>query len=827
MNPFQYLAFYFQYAVRSLRREGIRTVLAGLSIAFGVLSLVSMQLLSNALIHGGMFNERLQYGGDALIRTETWEPLTQSDLDQIEAWQQEGLIRSFTPTSEGSVEYFRTTRSGRATLLMNAVGFDPASYPLIGGLVLREPAQATAADVLLSSTDVLITRDLADSVGLHVGDALVVGGTDVATTQVFIAGILDATPNQFGKALFYSLDTARLLENRDEVVTSVSITWGDTPNAEQTLVDSPLAVFIARSPEESVSSSSSTSLFDMMLKGAGVLGLLVGGLGVSNTLQVILARRKLEIAMLKTLGCQRHTLLMMIGLETGLLGLVSSLVGALAGALVGGRLLDMLAGAGVFMVDWSPDSVTLLGGILAGTCTAVVFGMQAILASSATRPIELLRDLPFKTPMSVVVGRGLLFGVLILLFGVLVGLVLGSMLDGVLYVIVGGAFLLVLRSVFWVVLWVLFKLPVPSIPMLKLARANLNRRKTQSSLIVIALFAGVFSMSFAALIIYNAQVRISEMRPSDAGYNLMIFTSADEVNSVTGRVVLEGLNEFYTRTLVNGTLDLSDAPVRIEGRAAADLAVDMALEETWNEAADTALLSADYADIYSVGDTITVQAQTEEILTVAGFYTPAGDYENNIASVQPTGDIIVTPDTAVKLGGDNTQVHVVVEVPLEQLNAMTDTLGMALPDALVISKADLTNLMTSTFQALFSFAVTVASLAFVAGAVLIANSASLTVVERRRDIGVFKAVGYTSSHVLRLMVSEYGLLGLLAGFFGITGAIVAIVFINVSQPGARMEIQPVIIGVMLVLSIALAVVSAALIAWQPTRVRPLDVLRYE
>jgi predicted lysophospholipase L1 biosynthesis ABC-type transport system permease subunit len=42
--------------------------------------------------------------------------------------------------------------------------------------------------------------------------------------------------------------------------------------------------------------------FDLCQGRAGVLGLLVGGLGISNTLQVILARRKLEIAVLKTLG---------------------------------------------------------------------------------------------------------------------------------------------------------------------------------------------------------------------------------------------------------------------------------------------------------------------------------------------------------------------------------------------------------------------------------------------------------------------------------------------------------------------------------------------
>jgi len=110
--------------------------------------------------------------------------------------------------------------------------------------------------------------------------------------------------------------------------------------------------------------------------------------------------------------------------------------------------------------------------------------------------------------------------------------------------------------------------------------------------------------------------------------------------------------------------------------------------------------------------------------------------------------------------------------------------------------------------------------------VLIANSAGLTVVERRGEIGVFKAVGYTSGHVLRLFLSEYGFLGTLAGVFGVTGAVVGVEVIGLTQ-GVNLVIEPTIAGGMLLFSIAIALLSAAIVAWPPTRVRPLDVLRYE
>ena len=172
------------------------------------------------------------------------------------------------------------------------------------------------------------------------------------------------------------------------------------------------------------------ALFDLMLKGAGVLGLLVGGLSVANTLQVILARRKLEIAMLKTFGYQRGDLLTLIALETGLIGIVGGVAGALIGTVIAGKLFDVLGGVGTMLLSWSPDPLIVGGGIVAGLLTAVVFGLQAILASSATRPVELLRDLPTKTPTPVLLGRLALYGLLLLVFGLLVGVVLGDALMG-------------------------------------------------------------------------------------------------------------------------------------------------------------------------------------------------------------------------------------------------------------------------------------------------------------------------------------------------------------------------------------------------------------
>lgn len=814
------LNFYLRYSLRSLLRDGTRTLLAGLSVTFGVLSLIAMQLLANALLHGVMFDQRVQFGGDAQIQAEqSGQGFGSSDLAQIEKWHQEGLIADYTLVSQGSAAYLRTPTNGRVNFLASAMGIDPKTYPLLGDLVLREPASAKAADVLRNPTDVLITRDLADKLGLHIGDSVILSGDSTPFTLT-VAGIVGATPNQQGDSVFYSLATARLIENREDVINSISVRWGSVPNAEQVIVDSPYRVYVAVGRDDAVSASSGIALFDMMLKGAGVLGLLVGGLSVSNTLQVILARRKLEIAMLKTLGYRQSDLLVLIGLETGLIGLFGGAVGAFIGSLIAGKLIDTLGVSGSLMLDWHPDPVIVTGGVIVGVLTAVVFGLQAILASSATRPVQLLRDLPLQTSTRTQFGRLVLFTLMLLVFGLLVGVVLGTPLEGILYVIVGGIMLVMLRALFWAVLWGILKLPFPRLPMLRLARANLRQRKTQASLIILALFAGTFSVTFAALAIYNAQSTVSRVRGSDSGYNLMVYATAEDTDSVIKRLTEQGAQDIYVTQRVDGSLN--GKPVTIEGRDAGDLNKDMRYDGTWNDDPKDVLLPEALKSNYAVGSQLTLEVNgTKQAVTLVGFYQP-GDNSLSLQSAP-----VIVSSQLLQSFNTRLQIRVMGMFPVNSLSQSTTALGQELPNVLVFSRADLNDAMNTTFQSLFTFAASIAGLAFVAGAVLIANATGLTVVERRLEIGMFKAVGYTSSHILQIILSEYGFLGTLGGIFGIVGSVLVVSLINLAQPGARLVVSPAILGVMLLFSVGIAVVSATLVAWKPTRVRPLDVLRYE
>lgn len=73
--------------------------------------------------------------------------------------------------------------------------------------------------------------------------------------------------------------------------------------------------------------------FVYILDGLASIALLVGVLGIMNTMGFNLSERKREIGILKSLGFNRRQILISCTLEAGLLGFIGSLIGVILGVL--------------------------------------------------------------------------------------------------------------------------------------------------------------------------------------------------------------------------------------------------------------------------------------------------------------------------------------------------------------------------------------------------------------------------------------------------------------------------------------------------------------
>jgi ABC-type antimicrobial peptide transport system permease subunit len=123
----------------------------------------------------------------------------------------------------------------------------------------------------------------------------------------------------------------------------------------------------------------------------------------------------------------------------------------------------------------------------------------------------------------------------------------------------------------------------------------------------------------------------------------------------------------------------------------------------------------------------------------------------------------------------------------------------------------------------------IASLTGLAGIILIANAVALAMLERRRELGILKAIGHTSRSVLAIVLVENGVLAVAAAFVSLlfVALITALISKVALNSSASAGLEPGLVLLLVVATAVICLVIAAGVAWRATHVRPLEALRYE
>jgi ABC-type lipoprotein release transport system permease subunit len=241
----------------------------------------------------------------------------------------------------------------------------------------------------------------------------------------------------------------------------------------------------------------------------------------------------------------------------------------------------------------------------------------------------------------------------------------------------------------------------------------------------------------------------------------------------------------------------------------------------------------------ALGDTLTVQYTTKFYGTPAGSPTATlnvvGFFSNTTLFASYAGNILADSHIAEQLAGGQTQVDILLHVDPQQANSLLAQMVDLYPSHVwVHNLGD----VVAEEQGLFSnlvLALEVITLPALLAALLIAaNSVALTLLERRRDLAILKAVGYTSRATLAGIIIEQGVAGLIASLLGVIAAPVvanaALLFVLGGPKNADAVGASPSVGLMLAVvgaSVAILALVTAGVAWSATRVRPLEVLRYE
>jgi putative ABC transport system permease protein len=818
-----------RYAARSILADRQRAIIAVLAVAFGVMSLVAMASVSDSISRVLLVDPRHEIGGDAWFWRES-RYLSREDLEVFRAFMAQGTIEAWVPVSDISGLMLKVPGSGRVTFVREGLGFEPGRYPIMGDIVLRSGSSLT--DVLQGPEDVVVTQDIAEQRDLSAGDTVLIGNQLGGSARTYrVADIAVETPSCHGLTLYYDLETAAQLTGRPFPATNVAVTWvGDAARAREAraaLTSAGWKVFAPDTVNERTREM--RAIFSLMLKGAGLLGLTVGGIGVANTMQVLLRRRRREVAILKTLGYGRRDLLLLFTLETTLVSLTGGLLGAAAGTGLSALLVRVASDIVTLFINWTLRPALLVGAVVVGVVTGVLFTTSAITTASDVRPMRVFRRLPsprmdrlrgLAIHAAIVVPfvaiASLLLGSVIQALKLMVGAILGFALIG--GVLMGGKWLAVQL------------LPTGHLPLVRMARNNLRRRSRATLFAMITLCTGTFALGLALTIIHGARDQMALQMFSSEGYNLVVLTDpprAETALQAAARVSGETGLRFEVplqaaRTAEGRDLSESLGTLSLQGR---DRPWDVTLQGApWGTQEDGAYLPTDLA--VEAGRLNVWDDQGAALtLKVAGTYEASGRWDRSLLPA-PEG-ILVSASTLKDLGSEDAFALVAAEVPASELEAAAQRVSTAVPDMMVATADDLNRSFKGTLRNLSAFALAMASLALAAGAVLIANGVSLALIERNGEIGVLKAVGYTRSQVLRMILCEYGLVGAVASLTGLLGVISFTVGLALLRDVTQgiLTVDPLsallIMGVAAVLTWGAALASA----WRPTSVSPLAVLK--
>lgn len=234
------------------------------------------------------------------------------------------------------------------------------------------------------------------------------------------------------------------------------------------------------------------------------------------------------------------------------------------------------------------------------------------------------------------------------------------------------------------------------------------------------------------------------------------------------------------------------------------------------------LLGATAADVMDKkpGDTIRL---TESVFRIVGIYETGKDLEDS-------GAVLPLREAQELLGIQHKVSLYYVQLEDTSLSTRLEERVKRLWSDVDISSTESyadKQLMGNYMQ---GFAWSIAGLSIVIGGIGMMNSQLMAVVERTREIGVLRSVGWPKGRILRMILGESLLVGILGGLLGIglgwlmlVGSADVLSFFGASASNIRLGILMQAAITVLVLGF----VGGAYPAWKASRLQPVEALSYE
>lgn len=153
-------------------------------------------------------------------------------------------------------------------------------------------------------------------------------------------------------------------------------------------------------------------------------------------------------------------------------------------------------------------------------------------------------------------------------------------------------------------------------------------------------------------------------------------------------------------------------------------------------------------------------------------------------------------------------------------------------DFTVSSNKEMQQTRSSAMSSVSVFLLALAAISLIVGAIGVANTMFTSVLEKTKEIGIMKSVGARNSDILTIFLLNSALIGLVGGFLGILlGMVLSGVLPSLiggtpfTRGGGIISLNSVFLAISV--SVIVGILAGIIPAWQASKLKPVDALRYE
>ena len=828
-----------------------RMVLTTLAVVFGVTLLFGLNAMIPAMMEAFRHNMVTTAGKvDISISGDSNNPFSQSVLDELQGIdgisQYTGILSKNVVLPEsmgGSVNKL----TGASAVTVTGVNVDTAQT--VRNYTLSEGRFLEAEDTYVT----VIPQLLADKLELKTGDTLTIPSSE-GVADLEVVGILSLSAAAGLDEILVPLPTAQTILNLPGQINTIDIlikSGADRDTVSAAILAKLGTNFKSGAIQVGDELASALVLGESMMWVFGILALAMASFIIFNTFRTVIAERRRDLGMLRAIGASKRTVMGLILVESLIQGIIGTAIGLLCGYLM---CLGLLSAVGSMLSSLMRVSIgtpvittaNLVGSILLGVGFTVGSGYFPARSAMQVTPLEAMRP-----PVAAVEYRQnrkrAWWGCSLIVVSV-IGLLLGDLkiagFSGLVFLIglilIAPVMVKPVADIFGrVISWIY---PREG----RLAQGNLARQPGRAAITASSMMIGLAICIAMLAMITSVEHGFIGYLDKSLGTDYLLMPPS----LVLGGGNLGANQGLMDRILatdgIEAATSLRLATSQTKGATLQIIGVDpvtypevagLEFSKGDSDAAFSALADGKAmivngifatSNSVNVGDKLTLKTpQGDQVYTVVGVgfdYLNAKIATGYISQTNLAQDFNSSTDVLLL-------VNRTADSDKAAVTASLLSITKDFPAFSLINSADFKAEQMDLFKTVMSVFYVMVFMLAIPGLIAMANTMSINVIERTREIGMLRAVGSTQTQIKRMIFAESVLLSALGTTMGIgVGLFMSdLIMKAIASIGFGSEFYFPTIGIVLsvVVGLTFGILAAAVPARQAARTVIVEALQYE